>query len=292
MSLTLLQAGSTPSEPTTPMMILSMMPHVAIAGPGAVARGADTPVRATSPMKAIMGRRLNSAKVPSSSSNAPRIQRRLVQVRASYERETASDPLKSRQPPAYPPATMRPPPGGPPPGGPPPPPRGGGSLLRKLTTPAAIIAAALVLAVANPGYTDKGRANLLFEIYNRESGYNAVVKDDVVYKFNPRTKSVTADNKNGLQIQADGGMFVTVRMKDNPGRVKAAYYLGNIKDLPPVPKNPTQKDVEKWEALVEKKYGPVFDRLPDLKKVYEAPEPGVKGNPGFGRKPGYPQLFK
>ena len=291
MMLTLLQAGSTPSEPTTPMMILSMMPHVAIAGPGAVARGADTPVRATSPTAIMFGRRLR-AKVPSSSSNAPRIQRRLVQVRASYERETASDPLKSRQPPAYPPATMRPPPGGPPPGGPPPPPRGGGSLLRKLTTPAAIIAAALVLAVANPGYTDKGRANLLFEIYNRESGYNAVVKDDVVYKFNPRTKSVTADNKNGLQIQADGGMFVTVRMKDNPGRVKAAYYLGNIKDLPPVPKNPTQKDVEKWEALVEKKYGPVFDRLPDLKKVYEAPEPGVKNNPGFGRKPGYLKLFE
>ena len=81
-------------------------------------------------------------------------------------------------------------------------------------------------------------------------------------------------------------MFVTVRMKDNPDRVKAAYYLGNIKDLPPVPKNPTKKDIEKWEALVEKRYGPVFDRLPDLKKVYEAPSrasrttPGSAGNPG------------
>ena len=74
-----------------------------------------------------------------------------------------------------------------------------------------------------------------------------MVKDGVVYKYNPRTKSV-ADNKNGLQIQADGGMFVTVRMRDNPDRVKA-YYLGNIKDLPPVPKNPTKKDIEKWEAL-------------------------------------------
>ena len=146
--------------------------------------------------------------------------------------------------------------------------------------------------MTNPGFLDKGRSNLLFEIYNRESGYNAMVKDGVLYKYNPRSKSVTADNKNGLQIQADGGMFVTVRMKDNPDRVKAAYYLGNIKDLPPVPKNPTKKDIEKWEALVEKRYGPVFDRLPDLKKVYEAPEPGVKGNPGFGRKPGYPQLFK
>ncbi len=146
--------------------------------------------------------------------------------------------------------------------------------------------------MTNPGFLDKGRSNLLFEIYNRESGYNAMVKDGVVYKYNPRSKSVTADNKNGLQIQADGGMFVTVRMRDNPDRVKAAYYLGNIKDLPPVPKNPTQKDIEKWEALVEKRYGPVFDRLPDLKKVYEAPEPGVKNNPGFGRKPGYLKLFE
>ena len=84
----------------------------------------------------------------------------------------------------------------------------------------------------------------------------------------------------------------TKSAKDNPDRVKAAYYLGNIKDLPPVPKNPTKKDIEKWEALVEKRYGPVFDRLPDLKKVYEAPEPGVKNNPGFGRKPGYLKLFE
>ena len=269
------------------MMHVSVMPRTVIARPGAVPRRADTPVLATS-STAIVGRRLRG-KVPSSS-RVPRGGRLIFQ--ASYERETASDPLKARQPPAFPPAPMRPPPGGRPPGGPPPAPRGGGSLLQKLTTPAAIIAAALVLAVTNPGFLDKGRSNLLFEIYNRESGYNAMVKDGVLYKYNPRSKSVTADNKNGLQIQADGGMFVTVRMKDNPDRVKAAYYLGNIKDLPPVPKNPTKKDIEKWEALVEKRYGPVFDRLPDLKKVYEAPEPGVKNNPGFGRKPGYLKLFE
>ena len=42
--------------------------------------------------------------------------------------------------------------------------------------------------MTNPGFLDKGRSNLLFEIYNRESGYNAMVKDGVVYKYNPRSK--------------------------------------------------------------------------------------------------------
>ena len=45
--------------------------------------------------------------------------------------------------------------------------------------------------------------------------------------------------------------------------------------MPPLPKNATEKQKAKWKALVERKFGPEFKKLPDLKAA-DAPEPEVR----------------
>lgn len=152
-----------------------------------------------------------------------------------------------------------------------------------------ILAAVLALSLANPGYVDRGREYLLLNLYEKQSAdrmarplkngvkqYNeAVVRDGVLYKYNKFSGSITATSKNGLMVDNEGLIWVVVRYKNNPERVKQAWYIGDSKELPPLPKNANEKQIKQWNALVAKKFGPVFSKLPDLKKIYDAPEPAV-----------------
>lgn len=203
-----------------------------------------------------------------------------VRVAASYERQSApSEQSRSSPPPAYPPAPARRPPP------PPPPPPRKLTWLDRLSSPIVILGAALLLSLANPGYVDRGREVILLNLYERQSAermrgsgqYNqAVIKGDVLYKFNKFSGSITATTKNGLMVDGDGQIWVVVRYKNNPGRVKQAWYIGDSRDLPPLPKNPSAKQVKQWNDLARKRFGPAFDKLPDLQKVYDAPEPPVR----------------
>jgi hypothetical protein len=154
-----------------------------------------------------------------------------------------------------------------------------------LSSPIVILAAALTLSLSNPGYVDRGREFLMLNLYEKQSAermkrsgqYNqAVVRGDVMYKYNKFSGSITATTKNGLMVDNEGRIWVVVRYKNNPERVKAAWLIGDSKDLPPLPKNPTDKQVKQWNDYAKKKFGPAFAKLPDLKKIYDAPEPAVK----------------
>lgn len=207
-------------------------------------------------------------------------ERASFRVAASYERQRApSEQSRSSPPPAYPPAPAR---GRPPP--PPPPPRKL-TWLDRLSSPVVILAAALALSVSNPGYVDRGREVILLNLYERQSAermrgsgqYNqAVVRGDVLYKFNKFSGSITATTRGGLMVDGDGQIWVAVRYKNNPERVKQAWYIGDSRDLPPLPKNPSAKQVKQWNELARKRFGPAFEKLPDLQKVYDAPEPPVR----------------
>ena len=107
--------------------------------------------------------------------------------------------------------------------------------------------------------------------------YNqAVVRDQVLYKFNKKSGSITATSRDGLMVDKEGRIWVVVRYKNNPERVKKAFYIGDSRDIPPLPKNATEKQKAKWKALVERKFGPEFKKLPDLTAIYDAPEPEVR----------------
>ena len=77
-------------------------------------------------------------------------------------------------------------------------------------------------------------------------------------------------------VDGDGQIWVVVRYKNNPERVKQAWYIGDSRDLPPLPKNPSAKQVKQWNELARKRFGPAFAKLPDMQKVYDAPEPPVR----------------
>ena len=70
--------------------------------------------------------------------------------------------------------------------------------------------------------------------------------------------------------------FMVQRTEDIPSIIKKAFYIGDSRDIPPLPKNATEKQKAKWKALVERKFGPEFKKLPDLKAIYDAPEPEVR----------------
>ena len=157
--------------------------------------------------------------------------------------------------------------------------------MDRLSSPVVILAAALALSLSNPGYVDRGREVILLNLYERQSAermrgsgqYNqAVVRGDVLYKFNKFSGSITATTRDGLMVDGDGQIWVVVRYKNNPERVKQAWYIGDSRDLPPLPKNPSAKQVKQWNELARKRFGPAFAKLPDMQKVYDAPEPPVR----------------
>ena len=74
-------------------------------------------------------------------------------------------------------------------------------------------------------------------------------------------------------VDKDGSIFVTVPYKNNPERVKKAYYMGDIRDIPALPEKATPAQKKAWEKYMVKTFGPRFARLPNLEKLYNAPEP-------------------
>ena len=108
---------------------------------------------------------------------------------------------------------------------------------------------------------------------------DVVVRDGVIYKYNKYSGSVTATARDGLMVDKNGDVFVVVRGKDDPRRVKKAYLVGNMDEVPPLPANPTEKDKKAQREAMEKTFGQRLNRLPSMKKIYDAPDPVVR--PGY-----------
>ena len=145
-----------------------------------------------------------------------------------------------------------------------PPPSSSRGWLVALSSPIAIAGIALALSIANPGYVDTTRELLLQNIYRKETtmprrgggtqNVDVVVRDGVVYKYNKYSGSVTATAKDGLMVDKNGDIFVVVRGKDDPRRVKKAYLVGNMDEVPPLPANPTEKDKKAQREAMEKTF--------------------------------------
>ena len=149
-----------------------------------------------------------------------------------------------------------------------PPPSSSRGWLVALSSPIAIAGIALALSIANPGYVDTTRELLLQNIYRKETtmprrgggtqNVDVVVRDGVVYKYNKYSGSVTATAKDGLMVDKNGDIFVVVRGKDDPRRVKKAYLVGNMDEVPPLPANPTEKDKKAQREAMEKTFAGAF----------------------------------
>jgi hypothetical protein len=55
-------------------------------------------------------------------------------------------------------------------------------------------------------------------------------------------------------VDKNGDIFVVVRGKDDPRRVKKAYLVGNMDEVPPLPANPTEKDKKAQREAMEKTF--------------------------------------
>lgn len=148
--------------------------------------------------------------------------------------------------------------------------------LRAVVSPVGAVVIAAMVSAANPGFMDSGREAILMKIYEREHGnaVGAYVKDGVLYRMDGRTKSMTANAANGMMVDKNGGIWVIVPQKEDATLIKEKYYLGQIEDVPSLPKNPTAAEMKKYDEYMSKTFKPLIDDLPkDLKKVYDGPYP-------------------
>jgi hypothetical protein len=148
--------------------------------------------------------------------------------------------------------------------------------LRAVVSPVGAVIIAAMVSVANPGFMDSGREAILMKIYEREHGgaVGAYVKDGVLYRMDGRTKSMTANAANGMMVDKNGGIWVIVPQKEDATLIKEKYYLGQIEDVPTLPKNPSKAEMKKYDEYMSKTFKPLIDDLPkDLKKVYDGPYP-------------------
>lgn len=148
--------------------------------------------------------------------------------------------------------------------------------LRAVVSPVGAVIIAAMVSVANPGFMDSGREAILMKIYEREhsNAVGAYVKDGVLYRMDGRTKSMTANAANGMMVDKNGGIWVIVPQKEDATLIKEKYYLGQIEDVPTLPKNPSKAEMKKYDEYMSKTFKPLIDDLPkDLKKVYDGPYP-------------------
>ena len=148
--------------------------------------------------------------------------------------------------------------------------------LRAVVSPVGAVVIAAMVSAANPGFMDSGREAILMKIYEREHGdaVGAYVKDGVLYRMDGRTKSMTANAANGMMVDKNGGIWVIVPQKEDATLIKEKYYLGQIEDVPTLPKNPSAAEMKKYDEYMSKTFKPLIDDLPkDLKKVYDGPYP-------------------
>lgn len=115
------------------------------------------------------------------------------------------------------------------------------------------------------------REFLLMRLYERNSPFHSqvYVKNGIMYKRNKNLNSITASSSDGLTVTSDGTVWVVVPDKNDPGKIKAKFRMGNISGVPKLPKNPTKEQQRMYDAKMAK-IQKAFDRLPDLEKIYNS----------------------
>jgi sugar lactone lactonase YvrE len=83
--------------------------------------------------------------------------------------------------------------------------------------------------------------------------------------------SMTANAKDGIMVDKNGGIWVIVPQKDDVTLIKQKYYMGQIEDVPTLPKNPSAAEQKKYDEFMAKLFD--FEKLPNVKKVYDGPYP-------------------
>mmetsp|Transcript_3690 Transcript_3690/g.7957 ORF Transcript_3690/g.7957 Transcript_3690/m.7957 type:complete len:273 (-) Transcript_3690:51-869(-) len=160
--------------------------------------------------------------------------------------------------------------------------RGGGAstpapvdVAKAMLSPFGAFVIAAIVSVANPGFMTAGREAILMRIYERENGNNveAYVRDGTLFRMDERTGVMTANAKNGLMVDPRGGIWVIVPQKFDETLIKEKYYMGQIQDVPPLGKNPSAAEKKRYDEYMTRTFKPLFDDLPDLKKVYDGPYP-------------------
>ena len=144
--------------------------------------------------------------------------------------------------------------------------------MRALLSPFGAFVVAAIVSVANPTFMTSGREAILMKLYERQSGgeTSAYVKDGVLYRMDA-SGSMTANAKDGIMVDKNGGIWVIVPQKDDVTLIKQKYYMGQIEDVPTLPKNPSAAEQKKYDEFMAKLFD--FEKLPNVKKVYDGPYP-------------------
>lgn len=151
--------------------------------------------------------------------------------------------------------------------------RDAGGWARAAASPLGAFAVAAIVSAANPTFMTSGREAILMRLYERERGGEATayVRDGVLYRWDAATGSVTANADNGLMVDKNGGIWIVVPQKEDATLIKQKYYMGQIEDVPPLPKNASAEEKRRYDEYMKKLFD--FDQLPNLKKVYDGPFP-------------------
>jgi len=150
-------------------------------------------------------------------------------------------------------------------------PRTPAEAARALVSPIGAFILAAIVSAANPTFMTSGREAILMKIYEREHPTTgAFVKDGVLYRVD-RSGSVTANANDGLMVDKNGGIWIIVPQKDDATLIKEKYYMGQIEDVPTLPKNPSAAEQKQYDEYMNKLFD--FDKLPNLRKVQDGPFP-------------------
>ena len=114
---------------------------------------------------------------------------------------------------------------------------------------------------------------ILLNLYERQSAermrgsgqYNqAVVRGDVLYKFNKFSGSITATTRGGLIVDGTARSGWPCGTKTTPSASSGRGTSRDSRDLPPLPKNPSAKQVKQWNELARETIGPAVDEAARL----------------------------
>ena len=162
-------------------------------------------------------------------------------------------------------------------GGPKVPPRWQNVLKKYILNPYGIFAIVAMISIANPQYIDKGRSNLAMQLYNRDTPGDIVAyktKEGNLFKVSKEDGIITYNGKNGMVVDSKGGVWIAVARKDQPEIVKEKYYVGQIEDVPVLPKNPTKGEQMLFDKYMQETFAKTLQDVPkDLKKVYNSKDP-------------------
>ena len=162
-------------------------------------------------------------------------------------------------------------------GGPKVPPRWQNVLKKYILNPYGIFAIVAMISIANPQYIDKGRSNLAMQLYNRDTPGDVVAyktKEGNLFKVSKEDGIITYNGKNGMVVDSKGGVWIAVARKDQPEIVKEKYYVGQIEDVPVLPKNPTKGEQMLFDKYMQETFAKTLQDVPkDLKKVYTSKDP-------------------